>query len=165
MRNEYLKYGEILPKILLSGSTNPMGLYALYLGKNYAIHGTNVNFGIGLRITRGCIRLRPKDIEYLFNLVPVGTRVQFINEPIKMTIETNGMQYLEVHNPLSYYNDKTKKYYSDIHILSIYIKKIPYLISNNKNYSNINYKIATKTLQKRSGIPINITYDNHNKNK
>ena len=29
-----------------------MGLYALYIGRLYAIHGTNANFGIGLRVSR-----------------------------------------------------------------------------------------------------------------
>lgn len=156
MREEYLKNGEILPKIFPAGITNPMGLYALYLGKNYAIHGTNTNFGIGLRITRGCIRLRSQDIEYLFNLIPVGTRVQFINEPIKITTETNGTQYLEVHEPLSY-NNTTQTCHPDT-IMSTYLKKYPCLISNNnKNYSDINYQIVKKALQEKSGIPINIT--------
>ncbi len=34
----------------------------------------NANFGIGLRVSQGCIRLRNDDIKYLFDHVPVGTR-------------------------------------------------------------------------------------------
>lgn len=34
------------------GPDNPMGLYAIYIGRLYAIHGTNANFGIGLRVSR-----------------------------------------------------------------------------------------------------------------
>lgn len=156
MRDEYLKRGEILPKIFPAGPKNPMGLYALYLDKKYAIHGTNTNFGIGLRITRGCIRLRPQDIKYLFNLVPIGTTVRFINEPIKITTEINGMQYLEVHQPLSNKNT-TQTYFSNMNDISKYIKKYPFLTSNNKHYPNINYKIVKEALQKQSGIPVNIT--------
>lgn len=158
MRKEYLQHGEILPKIFPAGPKNPMGSYALYLGNSYAIHGTNTNFGIGLRITRGCIRLRPKDIKYLFHLVPIGTTVRFINEPIKITTEINGIKYLEVHNPLSYYDNTKQKFYSNVDLLSIHTKKHPCLISNNKIYPNINYKIVKQTLQERSGMPINITY-------
>ena len=51
-----------------------MGLYAIYIGRLYAIHGTNANFGIGLRVSQGCIRLRNDDIKYLFDTVPVGSR-------------------------------------------------------------------------------------------
>ena len=43
-----------------------MGLYALYIGRLYAIHGTNANFGIGLRVSHGCVRLRNEDIKFLF---------------------------------------------------------------------------------------------------
>lgn len=60
-----------------------MGLYALYIGRLYAIHGTNANFGVGLRVSHGCVRLRNDDIKFLFENVPVGTRVQFIDEPVK----------------------------------------------------------------------------------
>jgi L,D-transpeptidase YbiS len=38
--------------------------------------------------------------------VPVGTRVQFINEPVKATSEPDGSRYIEVHNPLSTSEDQ-----------------------------------------------------------
>lgn len=101
MREEYAADGEILPAVFPAGPDNPMGLYALYVGRLYAIHGTNANFGIGLRVSHGCVRLRADDIKYLFDSVPVGTRVQFINEPVKASVEADGSRYLEVHNPLS----------------------------------------------------------------
>ena len=75
-RREYAKEGKTLPAMVPAGPDNPMGLYAIYIGKLYAIHGTNANFGIGLRVSQGCIRLRNDDIKYLFDNVPVGTRVQ-----------------------------------------------------------------------------------------
>lgn len=77
---------------------HPMGLYALRLAagsSTYLIHGTNANFGIGMRVSSGCIRLRPDDIEALFNSVPV------INEPVKVAVEPDGKRYVEVHQPLS----------------------------------------------------------------
>ncbi|MGS3581105.1 L,D-transpeptidase family protein [Klebsiella pneumoniae] len=89
------------PPSIPAGPDNPMGLYALYIGRLYAIHGTNANFGIGLRVSHGCVRLRNDDIKFLFENVPVGTRVQFIDEPVKATTEPDGSRYIEVHNPLS----------------------------------------------------------------
>ncbi len=78
-----------------------MGLYALYVGRLYAIHGTNADFGIGLRVSHGCVRLRDADIERLFNIVPVGTRVEFTNQPIKHFVAPDGGIWIEVHQPLS----------------------------------------------------------------
>ena len=101
MHQEYAARGETLPKVWPAGPDNPMGLFAIYIGRLYAIHGTNADFGIGLRVSHGCVRLRNEDIEYLFNNVPVGTRVQFINEPIKTAEDANGNLYIEVHQPLS----------------------------------------------------------------
>ncbi|MEX0578151.1 L,D-transpeptidase family protein, partial [Enterobacter cloacae subsp. cloacae] len=82
-RREYAKEGKTLPAFVPAGPDNPMGLYALYIGRLYAIHGTNSNFGIGLRVSQGCIRLRNNDIKYLFDNVSPGTRVQLIDQPVK----------------------------------------------------------------------------------
>ncbi|MNE81308.1 putative L,D-transpeptidase YbiS precursor [compost metagenome] len=54
------------------------------------------------------MRLRADDIKFLFDNVPVGTRVQFINEPIKVSVEPDGSRYLEVHNPLSANEEELK---------------------------------------------------------
>ncbi|ACS85459.1 L,D-transpeptidase family protein [Musicola paradisiaca] len=104
IRRHYKEQGIDLPAVVPGGPDNPMGLFALRLEKSggvYSIHGTNANFGIGMRVSSGCIRLRPEDIEALFNDVPVGTRVQIINEPIKVAVEPDGKRYIEVHQPLS----------------------------------------------------------------
>lgn len=100
-RREYAREGKTLPAFVPAGPDNPMGLYAIYIGRLYAIHGTNANFGIGLRVSQGCIRLRNDDIKYLFDHVPVGTRVQLIDRPVKVTTEPDGSRWVEVHEPLS----------------------------------------------------------------
>ncbi|WP_368542448.1 L,D-transpeptidase [Enterobacter soli] len=100
-RKAYAQEGKTLPAFVPAGPDNPMGLYAIYIGRLYAIHGTNSNFGIGLRVSQGCIRLRNNDIKYLFDNIPVGTRVQLIDQPVKTTTEPDGSRWLEVHEPLS----------------------------------------------------------------
>ena len=93
-RREYAKEGKTLPAMVPPGPDNPMGLYAIYIGRLYAIHGTNANFGIGLRVSQGCIRLRNDDIKFLFDNVPVGTRVQLIDQPVKYSVEPDGSHWL-----------------------------------------------------------------------
>jgi L,D-transpeptidase ErfK/SrfK len=73
-----------LPAFEPPGPNNPMGTHALYLGfPLVAIHGTNRAFGIGRRISSGCIRLYPEDIIDLYNQAPVGVQVNVVNQPIK----------------------------------------------------------------------------------
>ncbi|AKR77841.2 L,D-transpeptidase family protein [Edwardsiella anguillarum] len=104
IRRNYQAQGITLPAVMPAGPDNPMGRFALRLaaqGGVYLIHGTNADFGIGMRVSSGCIRLRPDDIEALFRSVPGGTRVQIVNQPVKTSVEPDGKRYVEVHQPLS----------------------------------------------------------------
>lgn len=44
----------------------------------YGIHGTNKPGSIGYSQSHGCIRMRNKDVEALFPLVPMGTKVKIV---------------------------------------------------------------------------------------
>jgi L,D-transpeptidase ErfK/SrfK len=82
------------------GPDNPLGEYRLRLSEGlYAIHGTNNPWSIGRQSTNGCIRLYPEDLEILYPLVPVGTPVEFVYEPVKLG-EDGGQVYVEVHDDL-----------------------------------------------------------------
>lgn len=73
------KNGVLMPEALPPGPGNPLGKYVLRLGwPTYLIHGSNHTEGIGERISAGCIRMLPDDIEYLFGLVQVGTAVRIV---------------------------------------------------------------------------------------
>lgn len=52
-----------------------LGQYRLELGDGYLLHGTPHLDSIGYASTHGCIRLRDEDIAWLYEHVPVGTRV------------------------------------------------------------------------------------------
>jgi lipoprotein-anchoring transpeptidase ErfK/SrfK len=52
-----------------------LGHFRLALGDGYLLHGTPYNNSIGAAVTHGCIRLRDEDIEWLYDNVPVGTKV------------------------------------------------------------------------------------------
>jgi len=53
-----------------------------------------------MAVTHGCIRMYPEDIEALFPLVPVGTPVYLVNEPLKLAW-VDGALLLEVHPPVN----------------------------------------------------------------
>ncbi|MDV5167482.1 L,D-transpeptidase family protein [Photobacterium rosenbergii] len=105
IRKEYREKHNIeLPGVVPAGPENPLGEYAMrlsYGSGQYLIHGTNKDFGIGMRVSSGCIRMNPWDVEWLFTQVGRGTRVQIINQPVKHTVEPDGSVYVEVHEPLS----------------------------------------------------------------
>jgi len=52
-----------------------LGDYALYLGDGYIIHGTLFQTLLGQGVTHGCVRLGDKDLEYVYQTIPVGARV------------------------------------------------------------------------------------------
>jgi L,D-transpeptidase ErfK/SrfK len=100
IRREHAAEGDPLPRVVPPGPDNPLGRHALRLGiPGYLIHGTNKAFGVGMRVSHGCIRMLPEDVEALFEHIPVGTRVRIINQPVKVGWQ-GGLLYLEVHPPL-----------------------------------------------------------------
>jgi L,D-transpeptidase ErfK/SrfK len=73
MRREAAEQGEIIPGVVPPGPDNPLGRHAILLNiPGYLLHGTNQPDGIGMRVSRGCIRLYPEDIESLFARIPRG---------------------------------------------------------------------------------------------
>ena len=147
-RAEYAAAGEPLPAVVPAGPDNPMGLFAAYVGRLYAIHGTNADFGIGLRVSHGCVRLRNEDNEHFFNMVPVGTRVEFISQPIKFAEEPNGDLYIEVHQPLSRSQSEFENFDTDV----------PFTCTQAQleffKDPRINQDILQRALEERSGRPV-----------
>lgn len=52
-----------------------LGHFRLKLGDGYQLHGTPFAKSIGTSATHGCVRLHDEDIEWLYENVPVGTKV------------------------------------------------------------------------------------------
>lgn len=81
---EHAEDGRELPDVVPPGPDNPLGKYKMRLGiPGYLIHGTNRPQGVGMRVTHGCIRMFPEDVEHLFGQLPVGTQVNLVSEPTK----------------------------------------------------------------------------------
>ncbi|MFP4255768.1 MAG: L,D-transpeptidase family protein [Desulfobacterales bacterium] len=83
--------------IVPPGPSNPLGNRWIGLAEDQlGIHGTNFAWGIGRRVSQGCIRMYPEHVEKFFNEVSVGTMVEIIYEPVKIGIRGNKI-FVEVH--------------------------------------------------------------------
>lgn len=100
IRAEHAEMGEDLPTVYPAGPDNPLGRYAFHLGiPGYLIHGTNKPYGVGMRVSHGCIRMYPEDIEKLYSMVRRGTSVRIINQDIKVGWSGDQL-YIEVYPEL-----------------------------------------------------------------
>ncbi|ABC82681.1 L,D-transpeptidase family protein [Anaeromyxobacter dehalogenans] len=86
-----------LPAAVPPGPDNPLGSHALRLSApTLLIHGTNRPYGVGRRVSHGCIRLYPEDIPRLHRAVRLGTPVAIVREPVKVGVRA-GRVLVEVH--------------------------------------------------------------------
>ncbi|WP_295880457.1 L,D-transpeptidase family protein [uncultured Thiohalocapsa sp.] len=101
IRREHAKRGDPLPAVVPAGPDNPLGSHAMRLSRpSYLLHGTNKPYGVGMRVSHGCVRLYPEDISRLFAEVPVGTDVHIVNQPYLAGWQ-DGVLHLEAHAPLA----------------------------------------------------------------
>ena len=151
IRARYKANGIDLPAVVPAGPDNPMGHHAIRLaayGGVYLLHGTNADFGIGMRVSSGCIRLRDGDIETLFRQVKPGTKVNIINTPIKASVEPNGVRLVEVHQPLS------EKINDDPQLLPIVLNAS---MQTFKNAAQTDSAVMEHAMEIRSGMPVDVT--------
>ena len=100
IRREHRERGDELPRIVPPGPDNPMGHMAIQLGfPSYFLHGTNMPFGVGQRVSHGCIRLYPNDIQALGTSVVKGTPVRIIDDSFKAGWQ-QGELFVEAHHSL-----------------------------------------------------------------
>lgn len=148
-----------LPDIVPPGPDNPLGRHAMRLsiGKgSYLIHGTAKPFGVGMRVSAGCIRMYPEDIEKLFELVPVGTQVNIVNQPIKLGWLLDSL-FIELHPPLEEDEAKYANY------KQIAITEINSFLMQQRNQQKlgvdfeINHEALERAIAEKSGIPVMIS--------
>jgi L,D-transpeptidase catalytic domain/Putative peptidoglycan binding domain len=72
-------WGAGMPLSIPPGPGNPLGPRALYLNApGVRIHGTTDTSSIGTYASHGCIRMYIPDVEQLYPLIPIGTKVIII---------------------------------------------------------------------------------------
>jgi L,D-transpeptidase ErfK/SrfK len=123
---------------------NPLGKFRLELTMpGYRIHGTDIPWGVGMQVSHGCVRLYPEDIEALFPIVNVGTRGEFIYEPVKIGAR-GGRIYAEVS--------------PDIYTLTPGMFTEARRIIETLGWQNhVDWSRVEGAVQEQNGIPVDVT--------
>lgn len=130
-----------LPDVVPPGPENPLGTHALRLSaSSILIHGTNRPWGIGRKVSHGCIHLYPEDIPWLFKRVKKGTRVTIVKQPVKAGTRGNRV-YLQVHN----------------HGTMNYLREALTVLGRQNLISRVNPAKIKQAVSERTGIPVVIS--------
>jgi L,D-transpeptidase ErfK/SrfK len=136
------KYGMA---VMPHGPDNPLGDFKLTLsgGGGYGMHGTHMPLGVGRLVSHGCTRMYPEHIKALFPLVPVGTTVEYIYEPVMIGFKS-GRIYLSVNQD--------------------YYHKIPDMLTYTLNrleqaqvLNSVSLTKVMKLVEEKWGVPTDVT--------
>jgi len=95
--------GEVIPPNALGRDpivTRILHLRGLQAGNARAfdrgiyIHGTPEEAKIGRPASYGCIRMRSKDVVRVFDAVPVGTKIEIVNSPLRHALAEYAVQHV-----------------------------------------------------------------------
>ncbi len=148
IRKEHAEMGDPLPKRVPPGPKNPLGNYMMRLGMpEYIIHGTNKPFGIGMRVSHGCIRLYPENIKSLYRQVKLNTPVRIVNQPYKVG-RLEDKIYLEAH---PYLEEDTEQFEGNLtSVVEMLID-----ITGERGYQ-VDWDLVKTVIAESNGIPVEI---------
>lgn len=148
IRAEHARDGDPLPAVVPPGPDNPLGEFALRLAVpgGYLIHGTNKPYGIGMRVTHGCVRLYPEHIARLFRELPVGTPVRIVDQPIKAGWK-DGVLYLEAHAPLAESRSESG--------VTAAVRAV--IAATKSRDAAIDWDAVTRAARERRGVPVPVS--------
>lgn len=149
VKQEAVASGETVPDVVPPGPDNPLGDYALRLNlPGYLIHGTNKPYGVGMRVTHGCVRLLPEDIEELFQLVKTNTQVQIVNQPVKVGWQDDVL-HIEVHPPMEeHYEAKADLLRYALEVIYQELEERPAVLIGSR---------VKQAIEQQSGVPVAIS--------
>lgn len=150
IRKEHAENGDPLPAVVPPGPDNPLGAYVMRLAipGDYLIHGTNKPAGVGMRVSHGCIRMNPADIEWLFGQVPVGLPVRIVNQPLLVGV-AGGELFLEAHPALE--EDKARRNPALLRDIEKKLAK-----AGVPKGATVDYERVAHTSSEQRGIPVPI---------
>jgi len=149
IRAEHAAMGDPLPAVVGPGPDNPLGRFVMKLDlPGYLIHGTNQPYGVGMRVSHGCIRLYPENIEVIFEQVALGTPVELVNQPV-LAAWHDGMLFLEVHPAL----DEDGRDFS-VEAAAV-IEAV--MTANGQPLATVDSALVAQVLKERRGIPFPVT--------
>ena len=143
-----------LPAVVRSGPFNPLGYHAIDLGwPSYLLHGTNQPYGVGRRVSHGCVRLYPEDIAWLFVRISVGLPVTVVNQEVKLAWVGSTLM-MEIHPS----QEQADELEADGKFTPAKPSKFEYQILDaaGEHATWINWKIVGHALDERTGLPVAI---------
>jgi L,D-transpeptidase ErfK/SrfK len=165
VRDEHAADGRPLPPVVPPGPDNPLGKYAMRLGlPGYLIHGTNRPAGVGMRVTHGCVRMFPEDIQYLFGKIDLDTPVRIINEPVKMGWAGDEL-VMEVHPVLESAESLLQEDSATGELQEIAFEELPvvkdpltyvterFIASTAERAGQLDWHLAEQLVERSDGIP------------
>lgn len=153
IKQEHAEQGEILLDVVPAGPDNPLGLFALRLGiPGYLIHGTNKPYGVGMRVSHGCVRMYPEDIARLFPEVNVGLPVYIVNQPIKVGWRDKKI-FIEVHPQL----EGEELPYDVLYETTMQLIKKTFFKYNKQQNLVVDASALRNALEQKNGLPVAIT--------
>ncbi|MHB1677441.1 MAG: L,D-transpeptidase family protein [Sulfuriferula sp.] len=150
---EHRSQGNVnFPDYFPPGPNNPMGMLALETGfSEIFIHGTNRPWGVGMRVSHGCLHLYPENAASLFPAVPVGTQVSIINQPF-MVGERNQVLYLSASASVAEYPNDQKSPSNQAMEAVVF-----YLARHNGNLPAIDWGRVRKVAEAQRIIPVPVS--------
>jgi L,D-transpeptidase ErfK/SrfK len=124
---------------------NPLGKFRLELTlPTYGIHGSNKEWGVGMLVSHGCLRLYNEDIATLFPIVEVGTPGAFVYEPVKVG-KHRGRVLVEVHEDI--YGFVPALYKSAVELLD-----------RRKWTAEVDPELLEAAVEARTGMPTDVSW-------
>jgi L,D-transpeptidase ErfK/SrfK len=150
VRLDHLRKGTPLPRVVPPGPDNPLGEYAMRLAipsGAYLIHGTNRPVGVGMQVTAGCIRMFPEDIAEFFEMVPVNTKVNLVDQTTKVGW-SRGTLFVERQAPLEGTNDPS-------HMDPAVLERVVAAATTGLE-TTVDWNTARLAFQQASSVPVRI---------
>ena len=143
-----------LPAVVRPGPDNPLGHHAIDLGwPSYLLHGTNRPYGVGRRVSHGCVRLYPEDIARLFTRIPIGLPVTVVNQEVKFAW-VGGSLMMETHPS----QEQADQLEADGKFARARPAKYEYQILDaaGAHAARIDWPTVARALDERTGMPVTI---------
>ncbi|BCL76335.1 hypothetical protein JHS3_20710 [Jeongeupia sp. HS-3] len=95
--------GVEMPAYFPPGPDNPMGMLAMRTAwPGIFLHATNRPWGVGMRVSHGCMHLYPEDAAELFAQLKIGTPFRVINQPV-LVGDAEGKTWMSSFDPVAEY--------------------------------------------------------------
>ena len=143
-----------LPVSVPPGPSNPLGTHALYLGwPTFLIHGSNKPWGIGRRVSSGCMRMYPEDIIDLYGMVPVGTKVTVVDQPILVGWLDDGL-YIEANPSKTQSNEIELDGEHTVKPMTEALRQVILNTAGPEIEKRIDWGTAERAVRERRGYPV-----------